>query len=52
MNVGGAKIRPIKTPLYGFGGERVYAKHAIQLPVTFGIYPAKATQMINFLLVD
>ena len=29
MNVGGAKTRPIKTPLYGFGGERVYAKGAI-----------------------
>ena len=29
MNVGGAKTRPIKTPLYGFGGERVYAEGAI-----------------------
>ena len=26
MNVGGEKTRWIKTPLYGFGGERVYAK--------------------------
>ena len=30
MNVGGAKTRPIKTPLYGFGGERVYTVGAIQ----------------------
>ena len=26
MNVGGTKTHPIKTPLYGFGGERVYAE--------------------------
>ena len=25
MNVGGAKMRPVKTPLYRFGGERVFA---------------------------
>ena len=35
MNVGGATTRLIKTPLYGFGGERVYTEEAIQLPVTF-----------------
>ena len=29
MNVGGSKTRPIKTPLYRFGGERVYAEGAI-----------------------
>ena len=52
MNVGGATIRPIKTPLYGFGRERVYVEGAIQLPVTFGQRPAQITQMVNFLLVD
>ena len=52
MNIGGPKMRPIKTPLYGFGGERVYADGAIQLPVTFGVHPAKVTQMVDFLLVD
>ena len=26
MNVGGVEMRPIKTPLYGFGGEKVYAE--------------------------
>ena len=52
MNVGGTKTRPIKTPLYGFGGERVYAEGAIQLPVTFGVHPAKVTQMVDFLVVD
>ena len=35
MNVEGATIRPIKTPLYGFRGEMVYAEGSIQLPVTF-----------------
>ena len=29
MNVGGATMRPIKTSLYGFGGERAYAKGVI-----------------------
>ena len=36
INMGEARMRPIKTPLYGFGGERVYVEGAIQLPVTFG----------------
>ena len=36
MNVGGATTRSIKTPLHGFGGERVYVEGAIQFLVTFG----------------
>ena len=52
MNVGGATTRPIKTPLYWFGKERVYTEGAIQLPVTFGQRSAQVTQMVNFLLVD
>ena len=52
MNVGGATTRPIKTPLYGFSGERVYTEEAIQLPVTFGQHPMQITQMIDFFLVD
>ena len=43
MNVGGATTRLIKTPLYWFGGEKVYAEGAIQLPVTFGTRPAQVT---------
>ena len=52
MNVRGAKTRPIKNPLYGFGRERIYAERAIQLPVSFGVRPTKVTQMVDFLLVD
>ena len=52
MNMGEAKTRLIKTPLYGFDGEMVYIEGAIQLPVTFGVHPAKVTQMVDFLLVD
>ena len=52
MNVGGAKNRPIKTSLYGFGRERAYAEGAIQLPVTFSVHPTKVTLMVDFLLVD
>ena len=52
MNVGGTTTRPIKTPLYEFNGERVYAEGAIQLPVTFGQRPTRITQMVDFFLVD
>ena len=52
MNVGGGMTRPTKMPLYGFGGEKVYAEGAIQLPVTFGQRPPQITQMVNFLLVN
>ena len=52
MNVGGTKTRPIKTPLYEFGGECIYVVGAIQLPVTFGVHLDKVTQMVDFLLVD
>ena len=45
-------MKPIKTPLYGFGEERVYAEGAIQLPITFGLYPMQVTQIVDFLLVD
>ena len=50
--MGGAKTRLIKTPIYEFGGERVCAGGAIQVPVTFGVHPTKVTQMVDFLLVD
>ena len=52
INVGGAKSRPIKTPLYGFNGERVYVEVTIQLSVTFGQRPTQVTQMVDFLLID
>ena len=52
MNMGGATTRKIKPPLYGFGGEIVYAEGAIQLSVTFSQCPAKITQMVDFFLVD
>ena len=45
-------MRPIKTPLYRFGRERVYVEGTIQLPVTFGEHLAQVTQMVDFLLVD
>ena len=47
INVGGATTRPIKTPLYGFDGEKVYLEGAIQLPVTFGQRPTQVTQMVD-----
>ena len=52
MNVGGATTRPIKTPLYSFDREKVYAEGTIQLSVTFGQRPAQVTHMFDFLLVN
>ena len=52
MNVRGATTRPITMQLYGFAGERVNVKEAIQLQVTFGQCPSQITQMVDFLLVD
>ena len=52
MNLEGAILRPVKTPLYGFSGEQVEAEGMITLPVTMGEAPAQTIRMINFLVVD
>ena len=52
MNLDGAKLRPVKTPLYGFTGERVDAEGLITLPVTMDEVPHQVIKMIDFLVVD
>ena len=45
-------LKPVSTPLVGFGGEVVTPEGSIDLPVTFGESPAKTTIFVNFLVVD
>ena len=52
MNLEGAKLKPVKTPLYGFAGERVDAEGIITLPVTLGEAPRQVLRMIDFLVVN
>ena len=52
MNLDGEKLRPVKTPLYDFTGERVDAEGLITLSVTMGEVPRQVIKMINFLVVD
>ena len=52
MNLDGAKLRPVKTPLYGFTGERVDVEGLITLPVTMDEVPRQVIRMIDFLVVD
>ena len=52
INLGGAKLTPVLTPLYGFAGECVRAEEVITLPVTMGEDLAQVTRMVNFLVVD
>ena len=52
INLGGAKLTPVLTPLYGFAGECVRAEGVITLPVTMGEDLAQITRMVNFLVVD
>jgi len=53
MDLGEIYSTPVKTPLFGFAGERVYTEGSISLPVTFGTDgEAQTTRLVNFLIVD
>ncbi|KAL2526786.1 Ribonuclease H [Abeliophyllum distichum] len=45
------KIKPVTTPLHGFGGATVIPEGTIELLVTLGTYPASVVIMTSFLLV-
>ncbi|KAL2462034.1 Beta-porphyranase [Abeliophyllum distichum] len=45
------KLRPVNTPLQGFGGATVTFERTMELPVTLGTYPTSITLMTNFLVV-
>lgn len=52
INIGGANLEPIKTPLYVFMGECVHTEGVIKLPVTFREESTTLTHIVNFLVVN
>ena len=52
LNLGRQKIQPIRSPLIGFAGEKVYPLGSITLPITVGATPRSSTVMVNFLIID
>ena len=52
MNLGLVKLKPIRTPLYGFTGGRVDTEGVIILQITMGEAPKQIMRMIDLLVVD
>ena len=52
MNLGQEQLRPVHSPLVGFGGMKVQPVSTISLPVVVGAYPQQVTRNVNFLVVD
>ena len=52
MRLGQYQLRPINSPLVGFGGMKVQPVGTIILPIVVGAYPQQITKEVNFLVVD
>ena len=52
MRLGRDQLRPVCSPLIGFGGMKVQPVGTITLPVVVGSYPQQITKEMNFLVVD
>ena len=52
INLGRDQLRPMHSPLVGFGGMKVQPVGTISLPVVMGAYPQQVTRNVNFLVVD
>ena len=52
MNLGQKQLRPVHSPLVGFGGMKVQPVGTISLPVVVEAYPQQVTRNVNFLVVD
>ncbi|XP_059654529.1 uncharacterized protein LOC132301280 [Cornus florida] len=52
MKIGKEKLRPTRSPLVGFTGDKVYPLGAVIFLVTAGTSPKQVTVMVNFLVVD
>jgi len=46
------RLRPFKSPLFSFSGDRIYPKGIILLLVTAGTHPTQVTKHVDFLIVD
>ena len=52
MRLGRDLLRPVNSPLVGFGGIKVQPVGIVTLPVVVGAYPQQVTRHVNFLVVD
>ena len=52
MNLERDQLRPMHSPLVGFGGMKVQPVGTITLPLVVGAYPQQVTRNVNFLVVD
>ena len=52
MRINKEQLVPIKAPLVGFRGTRVFPLGAVTLSVTVGDYPEQITKDVTFLVVD
>ncbi|XP_059663839.1 uncharacterized protein LOC132309562 [Cornus florida] len=52
LKIGREKLRPMKSPLVGFSGDKVYPLGVVTLPVTAGANPKQVTVMVDFVVVD
>ena len=52
MMLGQDQLRPVNSPLVGFGGMRVKPVGTVTLSVVVGAYPQQVTRDVNFLVVD
>ena len=52
MRLGRDQLRPVCSPLIGFGGMKVQPVGTITLLVVVGSYPQQITREVNFLVVD
>ena len=52
MRLGRDQLRPVNSPLVGFGGMRVQPVGIVTISVVVGAYPQQVTRDVNFLVVD
>ena len=52
MRLGRDQLRPVCSPLVGFGGMKVQPVGTITLPVVVGSYSQQIANKVNFLVVD
>ena len=52
IRLGRDRLRPINSPLVGFGGMKVQPVGTITLPMVVRSYPQQITKEVNFLVVD
>ena len=46
------QLRPVNSPLVGFGGMKVQPIGTVTLPVMVGAYPQQVARDVNFLVLD